>query len=78
MRVWDVSMIGCEHFEWNLEDNNWIVSSQGQDLYMWVPPDTNLIQGFNTIIISDFGYATVDFNQSMIGDDWVHCYTPHR
>ena len=75
VRVWDLSMMGCEHFVWNLTD--WIISSQGQDHYMWVPPDTNLAQGFNTLIISNSGFATVDFHQSMIGDNWVQCYTPH-
>jgi len=75
VRVWDVSMIGCEHFVWNVADNNWIISSQGQDHLMWVPQEANLLQGFNTLIISRSGFATVDFDQSMIGVDWVHCYT---
>ena len=76
VRVWDVSMIGCEHFVWNLADKNWIISSQGQDHLMWVPQEANLVQGFNILIISSSGFATVDFHQSMIGVDWVHCYTP--
>jgi len=76
VRVWDVSMIGCENFDWILADNNWIISSQGQNHLMWVPPDANLVQGFNIVIISNSGFTTVDFNQSMIGDDWAHCYTP--
>ena len=76
VRVWDVSIIGCEHFVWNLADKNWIISSQGQDHLMWVPQEVNLIQGFNTLIISRSGFATVDFHQSMIGVDWVGCYTP--
>jgi WD40 repeat protein len=76
VRVWDASMIGCEHFAWNLADNNWIISSQGQDHLMWVPQEANLVQGFNIRIISHSGFATVDFHQSKIGDNWVHCYTP--
>ena len=77
VRVWDVSLIGCcEHFVWNLADNNWIISSQGQNHLMWVPREANLIQGFNILIISQSGFATVDFHQSMIGLNWVHCYTP--
>ena len=75
-RVWDVSMIGCENFVWNLADNNWIISSQGQDHLMWVPQGVDLLHGFNILIISCSGFATVDFDQSMIGNDWVHCYTP--
>jgi hypothetical protein len=69
-------MIGCENFVWNLADNNWIISSQGQDHLMWVPQQSNLVQGFNILIISRLGFANVDFHQSMIGVDWVHCYTP--
>ena len=76
MQVWDVSMIGCENFVWNLADNNWIISSQGQDHLMWVPQGIDLLHGFNILIISRSGFATVDFDQSMIGNDWVHCYTP--
>ena len=75
VRVWDVSMTGCEHYVWNLADNNWIISSQGQHHLMWVPQGVDLLQFFN-IIISCTGFATVDFHQSMIGNDWVHCYTP--
>ena len=76
VRVWDVSMIGCEHLVWKIGDNNWIISSQGQDHLMWVPQEAYLLQSFNILIISHSGFATVDFNQSMIGNDWVHCYTP--
>ena len=76
VRMWDVSKIGCEDFVWNLADNNWIISSHGQDHLMWVPQGANLVQGFNTLIISRSGFATVDFSQSMIGVNWIHCYTP--
>jgi WD40 repeat protein len=76
VRVWDVPMIGCEHFVWNLADTNWIISSQGQDHLMWMPQEANLVHGFNILIISRSGFATVDFDQSMIGVDWVRCYTP--
>ena len=76
VRVWDVSMITHEDFVWNLTDNNWIISSKGQDHLMWVPQGVDLLQGFNTLIISCTGFATVDFHQSMIGSDWVHCYIP--
>ena len=76
VRVWNVSMISCRHFDWNLTDQNWIVSSQGKNHLMWVPQDANLVQSFNIFIISRSGYATVDFNQSMLGANWAHCYTP--
>ena len=75
VRIWDVSMIGSD-FVWNLADSNWIISSKRQDHLMWVPQEADLIQGFNILIISRSGFATVDFHQSMIGENWVHCYTP--
>ena len=76
VRIWDISMIGSEHFVCNQADKNWIVSSYGQNHFMWVPQEANLLQGFNILIISHLGFATVDFYQSLIGVDWVHCYTP--
>ena len=84
VRVWDVSMItgSCDSYEEIeesedvLADNSWILSSQGQDHLMWVPQEANLIQDDNILIISPSGCSTVDFDQSRIGVDWVHCYTP--
>jgi WD40 repeat protein len=70
------SMIGYLHYAWNLADTNWIISSQGQNHLMWVPSEAGLRLPFNILIISCSGFATVDFHQSMIGVDWVHCYTP--
>jgi WD40 repeat protein len=72
VRVWDVSMIG---YKWYLADKNWIISSPEKDHLMWVPQEANLVQDFNTLIISSSDFATVDFHQSMIGVDWVHCYS---
>jgi WD40 repeat protein len=83
VRVWNVSesklqsMIGCEHCIWNLADNSWIVSSQGQDHLMWVPwREVVLPQNYGILTISRVGLATVDFHQSKIGVDWIQCYTP--
>ena len=76
VRVWDVSMIDCEDIDWNLADNNWIISSQGQDPLMCVPEEANLLHISIILIISRSGFATVDFHHSMIGVDWVCCYTP--
>jgi WD40 repeat protein len=72
VRVWDVSMI-----VWNWANKNWIISSQGQNHLMWVPQEAKLAQSYNILIISCSDFATVDFHQSMIGVDWVHCYTPY-
>ena len=72
VQVWDVSMIGYEHCAWDLAPTNWIISSQGQNHIMWVPQGAGLLLPFNIITISCFGFATVEFCQSMIGVDWVH------
>jgi len=69
-------LVGCEHFAWNLAHNSWIISSQGQDHLMWVPPEAQLLRPFDKLIISCSGFATVDFHQSLIGVEWVHCYIP--
>jgi len=73
VRVWDVS---TDHFDWNLTATNWIISSRGQNHLMWVPQDAGLCPLYNILVISRSGFATVDFRQSMIGVDWVRCYTP--
>ena len=71
--MWDVATVSS--CAWSVADNNWIISSQGKDHLMWVPQEINLVQGFNILIISCSSFATVDFHQSRIGNDWVHCYT---
>ncbi|KIM80637.1 hypothetical protein PILCRDRAFT_822370 [Piloderma croceum F 1598] len=82
VRVWDASTavepneLKGHTSSVNLVDKNWIISSQGSDHLMWVPPEVELAQPFNILTISPSGVATVDFHQSMIGVDWVHCYTP--
>jgi hypothetical protein len=67
---------GCEHFAWYLADKKWIISSQRQHHLMWVPQEAELLQSLNILTISCSGFAAVDFHQSMIGVDWVHCYIP--
>ena len=84
VRVWDVMstgissdvFIGDARFAWRLADSNWIISSQEENPLMWVPRELNLITPPKILIISRSGCSTVDFSQSMIGVDWIHCYTP--
>jgi len=71
-----LSHIGHQHFVWNLADTNWIISSPGQDHLMWVPQEAQVTEPSNILIISCHGFGSVDFRQSIIGVDWVHCYTP--
>jgi WD40 repeat protein len=79
VQVWDAStgILSDIIFAWHLADLNWIISYQEQHHLMWVPQEAGLRQPFNTLIISQSGYATVDFHQCMIGVDWVHSYTPY-
>jgi len=63
VRVWDVSTSGYERYGWYvwiITDSNWIISVQGHDHLMWVPPATGLRQPSNICIISPFGLSTVD------------------
>ena len=83
VRVWDVSTgissdtsIADDRFAWHLVDSNWIISSQEQNPLMWVPQEVGLCTPLNILIISQSGFATVYFHQSMIGVNWVHSYTP--
>ena len=61
---------------WERTPENWIISSPGEDHLMWIPKVARLIRPFNTLLISNRGVVRVDFDQSMIGDGWVQCYTP--
>ena len=61
---------------WNLADMNWIISSPGKDCLMWVPPAAQVTEPSNILVISHHGFGSVDFQQSMIGVEWVGCYTP--
>jgi hypothetical protein len=62
--------------DWSVRDTNWIVSSQGTDHLMWVPPAAQVTEPSNILVISRYGSGSVDFQQSMIGGHWVGCYTP--
>ncbi|CAA7260761.1 unnamed protein product [Cyclocybe aegerita] len=64
------------HCNWSLDKTNWLVSSPLHNRLMWVPPNANVKQPSNTVIISRHGFSTVDFRQSMIGAKWAGCYTP--
>ena len=74
-QMWVVSMIRYNHLACNLANTNWIISSLGQKL-MWVPPEIAFHLPPLILIISRSGFADVDFRQSMIGVDWISCYTP--
>ena len=43
---------------------------------MWVPPETQVIESSTVLVISRHGFGSVDFQQAMMGVDWISCYTP--
>ena len=59
-------------------ERSYIVSSSGEDLLMWLPPEILpvLCHPYNTLIISSQGSTKVDFQNCKIGPDWMNCYTP--
>jgi hypothetical protein len=59
-----------------MTQTNWIVSSQRQDHLMWVPPEAQVVEPPTILVISLNGFGSVDFRQSMIGVEWIGCYTP--
>jgi WD40 repeat protein len=73
-----LSTFGSKHFVWNVTETNWIISCPGKDHLMWVPPEAQLKQPSNILIISRDGFGSVDFTQSMIGAEWAACYTPFQ
>jgi uncharacterized protein YgiB involved in biofilm formation len=70
----DTRISGDECSVWNLSANNW--TSQQQNYLMWVPPEAQVPRPSNILTISRDGFGSVDFKQSMIGSQWVSCYTP--
>jgi len=71
----ELSSISHRPFAWNLTKTNWIVSSQEKNHLMWVPQGA-VTEPSNILTISYYGVGFVDFQQSMIGNDWIGCYTP--
>ncbi|PPQ85244.1 hypothetical protein CVT25_010017 [Psilocybe cyanescens] len=74
---WDGSVLiwGMDDPLWYVSEGNWIRSSSTNDRLMWVPPEANVLQRPNCLVISG-NYSSVDFEQSMIGPNWWKCYTP--
>ncbi|KAF8153266.1 hypothetical protein B0H34DRAFT_800488 [Crassisporium funariophilum] len=64
IRVWSLSAEADS--AWILTETNWIVSSQGGNHLMWVPPSAEVPSPSNILIISCHGFGSVEFTQSMI------------
>ena len=77
MQVWDLA--NYNDLLWTYDsERSYIMSSSGENLLMWFPPDTPpvLYHPYNTLIISSQGFAKVDSQNCKIGPDWMSCYTP--
>ena len=84
VRVWDASDIT---FIWNRKHHGvlwistvdgWIVSLPDKNRLLWMPQGIRevLYHPYNTLIISQQGYAHVDFQGCNVGTKWAECYKP--
>ena len=63
---------------WTSTMDGWIVSLPGQDRLMWIPQGIRevMLHPYNIIIISQEGYAHINFQDCDIGTKWMECYKP--
>jgi len=45
---------------------------------MWVPQGAQVTEPSALLIISRHGFGFVDFQQAMMGVEWIGCYTPYK
>ena len=64
-------------FLWTSTMDGWIVSP-GQDHLVWIPQGIREVihHPYNTLIISQKGYAHIDFQGCNVGTKWAECYKP--
>ena len=63
---------------WTSTMDGWIVSLPGQDCLMWIPQGIRevMLHPYNINIISQEGYAHINFQDCNIGIKWMECYKP--
>ena len=61
---------------WTSTMDGWIVSLSGQDRLMWIPQGIREVihHPYNILIISQEGYAHIDFQDCNVGTKWMECY----
>jgi len=61
---------------WTSIKDGWILSDPGQDHLMWIPQGIREVIHYphNTLIISQNGYAHIDFQNCNLGTKWAKCY----
>ena len=63
---------------WTSTKDGWIVSLPDHDCLMWIPQGIREVihHPYNILIISQEGYAHIDFQGFNVGTKWVKCYKP--
>ena len=63
---------------WTSTMDGWIVSQPSLDRLMWIPQGIREVihYPYNILIISQEGYAHIDFQNCTIGTKWMECYKP--
>jgi WD40 repeat protein len=63
---------------WTSTRDGWIVSLLGQYRLMWIPQGIHGVvhHPYNILIISQEGYAHIDFQGCNLGMEWKECYKP--
>ncbi|KAH7323304.1 hypothetical protein B0J17DRAFT_620985 [Rhizoctonia solani] len=61
--------------DWVLNEDGWVIDEQSRRL-LWVPTDlrTSLMSPRNTVLLSRDGYVKLNFEGSLIGEDWDGCW----
>ena len=63
---------------WTSNMDGWIVSLPGHDRLVWMPQGIRevIYHPYNTLVISQKGYAHIDFQGCNVGTKWAECYKP--
>ena len=63
---------------WTSTIDGWIVSLPSQDRLVWMPQGICEVihHPYNTLVISQKGYAHINFNVCNLGTKWAECYKP--
>jgi WD40 repeat protein len=63
---------------WTSTVDGWIVSLPAQENLVWLPQGIRevIYHPYNTLIISQEGYAHIDFQGYNVGTQWANCYKP--
>ena len=65
-------------FFWTSTMDGWIVSHPVENRLIWIPQGIRdvIYHPYNSLIISQAGYAHIDFQACNLGTKWMECYKP--